>query len=492
MRLCKAVAAAALTVAFVAVIGGGQAGAQSTGFHVARQRIFMDIQRDGSINVVETLDVDYADEAHHGIYQYFNVRFNYDPNPKYKRVYKMRHIHVTATDASAHTAISDSGRVKTLKIGDAHKTVTGMHTYVISYRLDGALNGFKDHDELYWNPVGFGWVMPIDTTQVIVRAPDGVQRVGCFTGPEGSTLSCDGAAVASPQEADFTQGVLYPGNGMTIVVALNKGVVDPAGVLPILDEKWSFARAFAVTFGTAGAALVLLLLLGGLVVRKLWQTGRDRRTGSGGDDERIPMFDRHGGPVQYRPPDDARPAEVGVLIDERADPLDVTATIIDLGVRGYLSIEETEKKTLFHKADWKLTKTKEDDDSFAEYERRLFEALFDGRNEVSLSDLHNKFASDLHHVQNALYDDTVGRKWFAKRPDRIRATYLAGGIVALIFATLVVIGLAAFTHAALVGVPLVLVALLMIATHHAMPARTGKGSAALDQAMGFRKYMATA
>ena len=69
-----------------------------------------------------------------------------------------------------------------------------------------------------------------------------------------------------------------------------------------------------------------------------------------------PLFERADGPVEYRPPDDLRPAQVGVLIDETADPLDVTASIVDLAVRGYLTIEEIPDKGLFSKADWKLTR----------------------------------------------------------------------------------------------------------------------------------------
>jgi uncharacterized membrane protein len=491
VRACKAVAAALLVAAFV-VVTGGRASAQSTGFHIDDYRIRMDIQRDGNVNVREDIDVDFAFEPHHGIFRTTQVRFDYEPNTKYERVYKIGHVHVTATGVSGHNAISDEGRYKIFKIGDAKHTVTGKHTYVITYTIRGALNGFRDHDELYWNAIGTEWQIPIDHSQVEVTAPGGINQVACFTGRFGETTACSVAQQVNDTTADFArEGTLYPGDGVTIAVSMNKGVIDPAGVAPILDEKWNLARAFAVTPGTVSTAALLLLVLGGLVARMIWRTGRDRQTGPARE-ERIPMFDRHGGPVQYRPPDDARPAQIGVLIDETADPLDVTATMIDFGVRGYLTIEETEKKNLFHKADWKLTKTKEDDGSLLTYERRLFNALFEGRDEVSLSELHNKFASDLHKVQDSLYADAVARKWFAKRPDTVRTKYLMLGVVATVLAIGFLVLLAAVTHAGLIGVPVVLVALVLLASHHMMPARTSKGSAALDQALGFKKYMATA
>jgi hypothetical protein len=50
---------------------------------------------------------------------------------------------------------------------------------------------------------------------------------------------------------------------------------------------------------------------------------------------------------RYEPPAGLAPAEVGVLADNSADMRDLTATIVDLAVRGYLIIEEREEQKLF-------------------------------------------------------------------------------------------------------------------------------------------------
>src|SRR6266404_4562456 len=55
--------------------------------------------------------------------------------------------------------------------------------------------------------------------------------------------------------------------------------------------------------------------------------------------------------VEFTPPENLRPAEIGVLMDERADTLDVTSSIIDLATRGYLTITEVSKIWLFGKVD---------------------------------------------------------------------------------------------------------------------------------------------
>ena len=99
-----------------------------------------------------------------------------------------------------------------------------------------------------------------------------------------------------------------------------------------------------------------------LVARFIWRTGRDRRTTDG---RRARASGRCWTAKAAPCSTDRRTKRVrrrsACSSTRRADPLDVTATIIDLGVRGFLTIEETEKGGLFHKADWKLTKLKDDD-----------------------------------------------------------------------------------------------------------------------------------
>ncbi len=94
MRVCKNVTAAVF-VALVLIGGWARpAAAESPGFHIDHQSIVMAIQKDGTIDVTETLDVDYATEPHHGIFRNFQVRFDYNPDPKFERVYQLTNIHV--------------------------------------------------------------------------------------------------------------------------------------------------------------------------------------------------------------------------------------------------------------------------------------------------------------------------------------------------------------------------------------------------------------
>ncbi|HVE94034.1 MAG TPA: DUF2207 domain-containing protein [Acidimicrobiales bacterium] len=478
-------------VTFLAVAPPAEA--QPLPERIERYEVTIDIRRDGSYEVIETIAYDFGPFERHGIFRTIPVRFPYDPDPKFERIYELTGIRVDGSEGTPDDVeeTDENGR-KLLRVGDADKTISGAHTYRIRYVVRGGLNAFADHDELHWNAIGDEWDVPIGSAAVTVRAPDGVNRVACFAGPRGSGLPCAGAEVVSSTEATFRHGPIGNRQALTVVVAMVKGTIDAEGTKPILDEKFSLARAYSVTPGTTAGALAAAVLAFGYVARLLWRTGRDRKIDGTSPDDRRGLGEDDESPVVFRPPGDARPAQVGVLVDERADALDVTATIVDLAVRGYLEIRELPKEGWFGKTDWNLVEAKPADDDLLPFERRLVKGLFEGRSEVTLSSLKNTFASDLKAVQTKLYGDCVQQGWFAKRPDQVRNIYLTIGVVGVLLAAGALALLTVFTHAALIGIPVLLAALVLAIGHRWTPARTAKGSAALREARGFRRFIETA
>ena len=53
---------------------------------------------------------------------------------------------------------------------------------------------------------------------------------------------------------------------------------------------------------------------------------------------------------------DVRPGEIGTLVDERVDPIDVTATLLDLAVRGHLLITELPRESAYARTEWELSR----------------------------------------------------------------------------------------------------------------------------------------
>jgi hypothetical protein len=284
------------------------------------------------------------------------------------------------------------------------------------------------------------------------------------------------------------------------VVALPSGAVTVPP--PVYEPRWSLQRAFSVTPATVGSAVAVLALVGG-GVWLLLRRGRDRRyvgeipglapvAGSAAAEEMRPFGDSGEGPVEWSPPDGLRPGLLGTLIDEQANVLDVTATIVDLAVRGYLRIDEIPDQGLFSSRDWQLVQLKGGDTELLDYEQKLFAALFTGRHVVRLSELKQHFADDLQRVQSSLYDELVYRKWYRRRPDSTRTAWGFFGLLAVAAAAGITYLLARYTTFGLVGVALVVGAGVLWLVGRDMPARTGSGSAVLARTLGFRRYLATA
>src|SRR5262249_24365143 len=182
-------------------------------------------------------------------------------------------------------------------------------------------------------------------------------------------------------------------------------------------------------------------------------------------------------PVEFVPPDNLRPGQVGTLVDFTANPLDVTATIVDLAVRKQLVIEEvpTESKWLGH--DWKLTKLKGAKDKLLPYEQELLDGLFREGDVVKLSDLKYEFSARMRNVQTSLAKDAKDRGWWTRDPSSMRVAAGCLGTAILIVGIGVTIALGLLTHVALIGIPIILLGLVMTATAYWAPARTAKGAA---------------
>jgi uncharacterized membrane protein YgcG len=492
-----AVTCAMATLVLAAVLASpGRASAQGSTERITGYDAQVTVRHDGSILVDEQITYDFGADQRHGIFRVIPVRFRY--NGGYDRIYPVDVRSVWSDNPAGQYSVDSTGSSVSIRIGNPDRTVTGAHRYMITYVVRGSLNAFADHDELYWNVVGNQWQVPIDRATVRVSAPAAVTRVACFAGPAGSTGACQHAAIADGV-ASFGQSGLGPGEGLTVVAALPKGVVASPG--PILQERWSLQRAFALTplsAGASGGLLAIVLVLGAVVLAR----GRDHRyaTASAGARAGRPVRAGDGvppsgrgrsqPPVESAPPEDVRPGQAGTLLDGVANPRDVTGTIVDLAVRGYLRIEAAGKR------DWRLVRL-EKTGGLLDYEQILLDGLFTEAGtghpvpSTRLSKLGPAFTGSLKRAQDALYTDVARRGWFTARPDRVRRRWRITGAVLFVAGTAAIIAAAASSHFGLVPVPVALAGLVLIGCARWMPVRTAKGTDLATKLLGFRTYLTT-
>jgi uncharacterized membrane protein YgcG len=451
------------------------------------------INDDGSATFVETIEYDFASLRKHGIFR--DLVLAQRCNEQYDRVYPMHDVSVDSpSGAPDQYTIEDLPDGKRIKIGDPDSTITGEHTYVVTYTLDGTLNGFPDHDELYWNVIGNRWGVPISNVDVTVHTPGDVDRVACFAGEYGSRAPCTRAAIAEGN-GRFVQTYLGPFQSMSVVVSFPPGLVPPPEA--ILHERWSLARAFELTPATVGgtAALGALAIVG--YGAMAYAIGRDRRAiGSATDiafaadgvgETPVPLFEDESSPVEFIPPENIRPAQYGFLLHERVRGVDVSATIVDLAVRGYLRIEEIGEG---RKRDYRFVRLRSDATGLLDYESKLFDSLVPATSGATLlSDHKDEFAGDLADIMERVYDDGQARKWFRHRPDKARARWRGiGFLIVLLTGGLLAVAIWK-THYALLVLPLVLFGLLVFFGAGKAPARTPIGTGLTRRSRGFEIFI---
>ncbi|HEY0188302.1 MAG TPA: DUF2207 domain-containing protein [Cellulomonas sp.] len=502
----------ALLGAVAALLAGPAAAVPATtgdltdGQEITRYDVDVELGADGVATVSIDLDLDFGDDPGHGPYLVLPTRQEVDAD--HDRLYEISDVTASSpSGAPADLDVEQQSSALVLKIGDEDvDDVSGTQTYRVTYTVDGWVNpASQDHsgDELYWNVIGDAWEIPLSDVTVTVHGPADVQDALCFAGPAGSTDACT-AVTSDGSTAVAVQGTVPVGDLLTVAVGWPAGTFP--GVQPILVDP--IDALAPVRPASVGGAVALLVLLGGaaLVIVRVRRTGRDRahlgltpglrpadgapgRTGR--RDRRAPVA------VQLTPPDGVRVGEVGVLVDERADPVDVTATLIDLAVRGYLRIEEVHRKNPAAKAeDWTLVALRPADDDLLPFEVTLLARVFDHRDRVRLSDLRTTFASAMAEVQKRMYAHVTEVGWFREDPQRVRRRWIAAGSGLLVLGGLgALVPLAGgwqLAGSALVPLAVAVIGVLVMAVSGAAPARTADGTAVLAQALGFRRYLATA
>lgn len=316
------------------------------------------LQKDSTLDVTETILMDFQGASRHGI--------NRDIPVKYERQNNTYSIHLKilgVTDENNNPLTykaTNSGPDLNIRIGDPDTLITGVHTYKLHYTVLRAVNFFGGEPEVYWNATGNESIFPIQQAVTRFFPPPGVsvnQLISkSYVGPPGATTPA--STLNESNDVAFYATNLNAGEGLTFAVRLPRGSVVPPS---IAQTFWWYFMDWWPAFI---APLLALLILISLYLRG----GRD-------------IDGNQAVAVEWTPPSDLSPAEVGTLMDEHCDVSDIISTLLDLAARGYLQIHENEKKgfLFLSSKDYTFVRNAPDPagDILAKHEKEFLEGLFD-------------------------------------------------------------------------------------------------------------------
>ena len=371
----------------------------------------IDVLQDGSLKVAETITVTAKGrKIKRGIYRDFPT------------VYKMKYFVKTEVPFDV-VSVTRDGRPEPfhterlsngIRVYMGRKDVPlprGQHTYKIVYTTDYQLGYFDTFDELYWNVTGNGWDFAIDKATASVKLPakvplDEVKHEG-YTGAAGSKASNLVSQVdnATRTIQFATTRPLSPHEGLSVVVEFPKGYVrEPTEA----DRRAMFFRS----------NLTLWVMLGGLFAVLAYHVlawvavGRDPP-----GDVIIPQFE---------PPLDLPPACARYLRRMAYDRKCFTAAVIDMAVKGQVTIEEED-------GDYTLRRNgAERNEKLSPGERAVFKILLRSKSVTLKQTNHSKIKKAIEKLGEWLSREFEGKLFAKNRWWLVRGWLISAGAIAAV------------------------------------------------------------
>ncbi len=410
-----------LATAVPLALGAPRAAAQP-GDVTERFDVVLRVREDGDMDVTERIQQRF-NSPRRGIIRLIPER--QELGDRRYRSYPIEGVSVVAEPVGTpyDLKVAKEGSTRQIRVGNPDVRITGVRTYTVRYprpqRRD-ALRGSRR--------------AVLERAAVRVGAADpgrlraggdaaSVTRIRCVVGRTGTQDPCP-TATSEGGVASFAAQDLSRGEGMSVTIATAPGSLT---VNPIITEEDPPLLAIVKNSWLAVPALAV----GAAALYRRAMSGRDRAfaglpleasRGEPGTALRRPMRrgeDREG-PVELGPPEDLPPALIGAIDELGVDSDHLTATILDLAMRGYLTITEEDKS-------WRLSagsdeprvaaaSGKRQQDTPTKWEQELLSNLFRDGSSVLLKDLNQKFAARYVEFRNGVLDDVVARGWVTSHP----------------------------------------------------------------------------
>lgn len=364
--------------------------ADQGGFYYENYDVSAVVHKDNVWDITETIQV-FFNEPRHGIYSYIPTQFSLCHNVAQKG--EERNLQnfdyypeITEFDVEGAAYTIESGNNNLiLRLGSEDETLLGSHTYIIKYRYTYPDDRIRTKDYILHTLHGadfneetrhFHFDITLDKP-----IPDGsLKKLQVKMGKYGETCNADSLELtATANHICGTVENLRPNVAITLDIPLPEGYYENVKTVePTLCWVMS------------GITLLCLLIV---IVLAL--------------NIHHPDVTKQ---IEFYPPEGISSAEVGTIIDDSADQIDLASLIPWFASKGYLSIKEIEKRHILGKETiLQLTRGKALDFNAPEYQKNFFKALFGKKNVIQMDQLEEK-PELMHKALTGLGKEFSGEK----------------------------------------------------------------------------------
>jgi uncharacterized membrane protein len=417
------------------------------------------VNKDSSLLITENIIADCGNlPDKHGIFRILPIKAT-TPEKTISTPVKLISITDFNGNSYKYSTIKDNDTIA-WKIGDANKTVTGVNNYKITYKVENTIRfDNTEFDEFYWNVLGNFWEIEIENFRAKIIFPEEVNRnntaISAYSGEFGGRIDdLTGYRWYTNNILEvFNAQILQPGQGITISATFPKNIFTP------YKAKLNFVGLLQFILP------ILTLILCFLVWKKHGKDPRVKKT-------IVPEFEI---------PENISPMQMGSLaLSGKFKNNFISATIVNLAVKGFISIEETKDKFLFFNVkDFKLKKLKSDEElkSTDKVGALVLWKLFGAKEELTLSSLKNTFYRDIPEIKKATKNDLIEKDLIGKNGSSLQGLFFAAGLIMIFSPLFLIFGVSG---------------IIVLIFSFIMPKRTVKGAEMNWRIKGFKLYMETA
>ena len=294
---------------------------------IKKYDVSIQINKNGTLTINEIIDYDFGDKLDkHGIIRRISLRSKKSGIDIYKSHVKMNSVKRNG-EPEKYKTVKSSGEIA-YKIGSEDKYVdSGVSKYEFNYTMYNALFEKDGIYQVYFNPIGQFWKVPIESGDVIIsfenNQPIGeneIQQLKVFTGKYGET----GENYTIVQKSGIikikTNEVLEPLNGMTFRLNLKTDKINPTW----LDKLK--VLYYAVPLVAVGSVVILVLFIYGFVTLLLFR----------------PVSLRKAIVPEFNIPKDISPMYAGYIKGVKKPKEILTIGMLSLLSKGYVTAEDSE------------------------------------------------------------------------------------------------------------------------------------------------------
>ena len=383
-----AIAGIMAVLIFVTPFGKWEVAAADNTMYATDYEVNVDVHENNSYDFEETLNIYYA-TPHHGIYRYIPINGS-----------RISNIKVPGYEYETYTQNGND----VIKIGSGSYTLTGDNEYRIYYRLSMYDDENSEKDMMLINVIPTGWETDIAYAHGVITLPKDtdLSKVQVFSGSFGTEGNEDNVKIEVDEASraiKFAATDLPARHGITITTELPEGY-------------WVGAQEF----GKLSPFMMLFALLGPIGAFILWYL-------YGRDDHLVKT-------LEFYPPEDLSPGELGYLIDGTADKEDIVSSIVYLADKGYMTIEEGKGDEFIFQA------VQEPGYEMPGFVKTIYSGIFDGgRRDVAKSNkLGTRFGKKYQQATQQLASMFRGSQSIVRPESRIARIWAAVSAIMPIYA----------------------------------------------------------